>query len=213
MNSIVPEYKYDYELSSKRKTFLWLYQVLPSIDIIKYIYEIKENLEREDNMAYHGLCPRNVKIMGAWIPKEINGSWKIMNLKDIMSVNSMLMKLIVSDGLICVFDLPKPMTQLDRELIVNGFWEYCAMAVDYEPSLKDKILCINKILSEAMYFLPDICEKLNNIGKLYDEKTKVLHDGTITEGSITEEQIEEQPDFIRIGLDNNKNWHIPVIYF
>ena len=84
MNSIVPEYKYDYELSSKRKTFLWLYQVLPSIDIIKYIYEIKENLEREDNMAYHGFCPRNVKIMGVWPPQEINDSWKIMNLKDVM---------------------------------------------------------------------------------------------------------------------------------
>ena len=131
-----------------------------------------------------------------------------MNLKDIMRVNSLFMKLIVSDGLICGFDLPKPMTDQDRELIVHGFWEFCATAVDYEPSLKDKILCINKITNEAMYFLPDICKKLETIGKLYDERTKVL-DG----GSITEEQMEIQPDFIRIGIDNNQNWHIPVIYF
>ena len=34
-------YKYDFELSSKRQTFLWLYQVLPNIDIIKYIYLLK----------------------------------------------------------------------------------------------------------------------------------------------------------------------------
>jgi hypothetical protein len=129
-----------------------------------------------------------------------------MNLKDIMKVNSLCMKLIVSDGLICGFDLPKPMTEQDRLLIVNGFWEFCATAVDYEPSLKDKILCINKIVDEAMYFLPDICEKLNNIGKLYDEQ--ILDDGFITEN-----QMEVQPDFIRIGIDNNKNWHIPVIYF
>lgn len=207
------EYHYDFELSSKQKTFLWLYQVLPNIDMIKQIYKLKEEMEHEDTLSYYGLCPRNVKIMGVWPSEEINDSWKIMNLKDIMKVNSLFMKLIVSDGLICGFDLPKPMTDQDRELIVNGFWEFCATAVDYEPSLKDKILCINKITNEAMYFLPDICKKLETIGKLYDERTKVLDDGNITEGSITEEQMEIQPDFIRIGIDNNKNWHIPVIYF
>ena len=86
-------------------------------------------------------------------------------------------------------------------------FEFCATAVDYEQ-FERKILCINKIINEAMYFLPDICKKLETIGKLYDERTKILD-----EGSITEEQMEIQPDFIRIGIDNNKNWHIPVIYF
>lgn len=202
------DYHYDFELSSKRQTFLWLYQVLPNIDMIQRIYKLKEEMEHEDTLSYYGLCPRNVKIMGVWPSEEINDSWKIMNLKDIMKVNSLFMKLIVSDGLICGFDLPKPMTDQDRELIVHGFWEFCATAVDYEPSLKDKIVCINKIINEAMYFLPDICKKLETIGELYDERTKILDDGL-----LTEEQMEIQPDFIRIGIDNNKNWHIPVIYF
>ena len=204
----VLEYKYDYELSSKRKTCLWLYQVLPNIDLVKTIYQLKEDMEHEEVLMYHGLCPNNIKIMGMWPPQEINDSWKIMNLRDIMKMNSLFMKLIVSDGLICGFDLPKPMTDQDRLLIVNGFWEFCATTIDYEPCLKDKVLCINKIVDEATYFLPDICKKLETIGNLYDERTLVLDDGL-----LTEEQTEIQPDFIRIGIDNNKNWHIPVIYF
>ena len=169
---------------------------------------MKLEMEHEEVLSYYGLCPRNVKISGVWPPEDINDSWKIMTLKDIMKINALFMKLIVSDGLICGFDLPKPMTDQDRELIVHGFWEFCATAVDYEPCLKDKVLCINKVINEAMYFLPDICKKLETISELYDERTKVLDDGLLTEN-----QMEVQPDFIRIGIDNNKNWHIPVIYF
>lgn len=201
-------YKYDFELSSKQKIFLWLYQILPNLDMIKKIYDMKLEMEHEEVLSYYGLCPRNIKISGVWPPEDINDSWKIMTLKDIMKVNALFMKLIVSDGLICGFDLPKPMTEQDRELIVHGFWEFCATAVDYEPCLKDKVLCINKVINEAMYFLPDICKKLETISELYDERTKVLDDGVLTEN-----QMEIQPDFIRIGIDNNKNWHIPVIYF
>ena len=199
---------YDFELSSKQKIFLWLYQILPNIDMIKKIYTMKLQMEHEDILSYYSLCPKNIKIMGVWPPETINDSWKIMNLRDIMKMNSLFMKLIVSNGLICGFDLPKPMTDQDRELIVHGFWEFCATVVDYEPCLKDKVMCINKIVDEAMYFLPDICKKLETIGNLYDERTQVLDDGF-----ITEHQMEIQPDFIRIGIDNNKNWHIPVIYF
>jgi hypothetical protein len=202
------DYQYDFELSSKQKIFLWLYQILPNIDMIKKIYDMKLEMEHEEVLSYYGLCPRNVKISGVWPPEDINDSWKIMTLKDIMKVNALFMKLIVSDGLICGFNLPKPMTDQDRELIVHGFWEFCATAVDYEPCLKDKVLCINKVINEAMYFLPDICKKLETISGLYDERTKVLDDGLLTEN-----QMEIQPDFIRIGIDNNKNWHIPVIYF
>jgi hypothetical protein len=202
------DYQYDFELSSKQKIFLWLYQILPNIDMIKKIYDMKLEMEHEEVLSYYGLCPRNVKISGVWPPEDINDSWKIMTLKDIMKVNALFMKLIVSDGLICGFNLPKPMTDQDRELIVHGFWEFCATAVDYEPCLKDKVLCINKVINEAMYFLPDICKKLETISELYDERTKVLDDGLLTEN-----QMEIQPDFIRIGIDNNKNWHIPVIYF
>ena len=39
-------YKYDFDLSSKRKIFLWLYQVIPNIDIIKDIYEFPGNVKQ-----------------------------------------------------------------------------------------------------------------------------------------------------------------------
>ena len=32
---------YEYSLTSKQQLFLWLYQLLPNLDIIKYIYEMK----------------------------------------------------------------------------------------------------------------------------------------------------------------------------
>ena len=201
-------YKYDFELSTKQKTHLWLYQVLPNIDMIKKIYKLKQDMELEDTLSYYGVCPRNVKIMGVWPPREFDESWKIMNLQDVMKVNALLTKLIVSDGLICGFELPKPMTDQDRLLLVNGFWEFCANVVDYKPNLKDKIDCMNKIMNEAPYFLPDICKKLETIGNLYDERTQ-----DVDEGFLTEDEFEVQPDFIRIGFDGRRNWHIPVIYF
>ena len=39
----IPEYNYDFELSSKRKIFLWLHQVLPNIDVINLIYQMKDD--------------------------------------------------------------------------------------------------------------------------------------------------------------------------
>ncbi len=201
-------YKYDFELSTKQKTHLWLYQVIPNIDMVHKIYKLKQDMELEDTLSYYGVCPRNVKIMGVWPPQEFDESWKIMNLQDVMKVNALLTKLIVSDGLICGFELPKPMTDQDRLLLVNGFWEFCTTVVDYEPSLKDKIDCMNKIMNEAPYFLPDICKKLETIGTLYDERTQ-----DVDERFLTEDEIEVQPDFIRIGFDCKRNWHIPVIYF
>ena len=75
------EYKYDFELSSKRRTCLWLYQILPNIDIIKEIYRLKEQVELEENQIYHGLCPRNVVTTGTWIPPHISDSRNIQYLQ------------------------------------------------------------------------------------------------------------------------------------
>ena len=41
------------------------------IDMIKRIYKLKEEMEHEDTLSYYGLCPRNVKIMGVWLPKKL----------------------------------------------------------------------------------------------------------------------------------------------
>ena len=44
---------FETELSSKRKTFLYLYQVCPVIDIIHKIYDMKRRLENEDLIEWH----------------------------------------------------------------------------------------------------------------------------------------------------------------
>lgn len=190
------EYKYDFELSSKGRIFLYLYQVIPNLDIIKYIYEMKDNMEYDDILTYYGLCPINVKISGHWIPKHINDGWKIMNLKDIMKMNALFLKIIMKRGLICKFILSD---DCNPELINNGFWEFCVNLdddINYNPSLKDKINCINSILSDTYYLQEDICKKLNNIYEYYDKFN--------------------DDDFnylVRIGIDQYNNWYIPTIFF
>tara|TARA_B100001094_G_scaffold332091_1_gene402732 strand:+ start:2156 stop:2737 length:582 start_codon:yes stop_codon:yes gene_type:complete len=191
----VLQYHYDFELSSKQKTFLWLYQVLPNLDMIHKIYKLKEEMEHAENLMDYGLCPSNVKIVGTWIPATSNGGWEIVDSRDIMKINALCMKLIVCNGLICGFTMPRELTHPDRELMIHGLWEFIVPECDYDPPLRDKIECMNKILDEAPYFLPDICKKLNRIYHLYLNREEVPN------------------DYVRIGLDNRRNWHIPAIYF
>ena len=44
---------FETELSSKRKTFLYLYQMCPVIDVIHKIYNMKIRLENEDLIKWH----------------------------------------------------------------------------------------------------------------------------------------------------------------
>jgi hypothetical protein len=44
---------FDTELSSKRKTFLYLYQICPLIDVIHKIYDLKRRLENEDLIEWY----------------------------------------------------------------------------------------------------------------------------------------------------------------
>ena len=44
---------FETELSSKRKTFLYLYQICPLIDVIHRIYDLKRRLEDEDLIRWH----------------------------------------------------------------------------------------------------------------------------------------------------------------
>lgn len=197
-------YLYDFELSTKRKTILWLYQVIPNLDILQYIYKLKEQAEYEDTLSYYGVCPNNVIGVCDWNHNDnLSNSWTVINTRDIMKINALLIQLIVTPELICSFELPTPMTNQDRELIVNGFWEFVATTVNYTPRLSDKLECINKIINESPYFLADICSKLHTLLKMYKSAnfTELNH------------LLDNTPDFVRIGVDNHKNWHIPTIYF
>lgn len=181
-------YKYNFELSSKRKIFLWLYQVLPVIDIIKYIYQLKEDLELEDILSYYGVLPNNIIIVGR-TPSHIDDYYRIQTLKDIMKMNRLFMNIIGSNGLICSFTMTTPVSYKDKQLLMHGFWEYCATFTSYKPSLQQKIMCINKIIEDSPYLLEDICYKLSKILILYKKKNN-----------------------IRIGFDS-EHWYIPCIYF
>ena len=71
------EYKYDFELSSKGKIFLYLYQIIPNLDIIKYIYEMKDKIEELQNkLIYLENEISNQKIDSKNKEKKIHQSYK-----------------------------------------------------------------------------------------------------------------------------------------
>jgi len=137
-------YKYDFELSSKRRTFLWLYQVLPSIDLIRIIYKLKEECELEDVRGYHGLCPSYIRIDGSWIPKQINARLGIFNLRGQMNLNTLFMKLIMNNGFICEFKMIDSDYDINQlSMIQNGEWYILVSSINEQPSLRRRIQCIN----------------------------------------------------------------------
>ena len=78
------------------------------------------------------------------------------------------MKLVTTPGLICKFTAPEDLSGLEEELMNNGFWEFYALKIDEEPTMKEKIDCINKILDESPYFLDDIYGKLKHLVTVYE---------------------------------------------
>ena len=144
-------YKYDFELSSKRRIFLWLYQVLPNIDLIKEIYKLKEDSELDDIKHYHGLCPRYIKTSCPWKPRQINDHSSIMNLREQMNPTTLFMKLIVDDGFICEFELNESLYDEGQlNLIIDGGWPSIITNINYKPSIKRRIQCMNLL----MYKIP-----------------------------------------------------------
>ena len=192
---------FEYELTSKRLFFLWLYQVVPNIDIIKYIYDIKCNLEEEDTLFYYGIMPRITFIHDSNYSYTMNFALENNRSKKILNSLALYIKMVTTQGLICKFTQPLILTKLEEELMHNGFWEFYAIEVNDDPKLKEKINCINKILEEGSYLLDDIYEKLHNLSVMYDSNMYgyVHHDHEI--------------DFIRIGIDEEGGWHIPSIHF
>ena len=193
--------EYEYTLTSKQLTFLWLYQVIPNIDIIKYIYEKKCSLENEETMFYYGIIPHITFLQESnysyIMTTSLDYSWS----KKVLNNSSLYMKLVTTPGLICKFTSPKTLTGLEEELMNNGFWEFYALEINEEPTMKEKIDCINKILDEGPYFLDDIYSKLKHLSNVYDSNMfKLVHN-------------DQELNFIRIGIDVMGDWHIPSIYF
>ena len=67
---------FETELSSRRKTLLYLYQVCPLIDIIDNIYTMKKGIEHRDSMQWHiDIFPfknNTNKVYMRWFVKEFN---------------------------------------------------------------------------------------------------------------------------------------------
>ena len=192
---------YEYALTSKQQLFLWLYQLLPNLDIIKYIYDMKCSIENDETLYYYGLIP-NITFLqennfSYIMTIPLDNSWS----KKVLNNSSLYMKLVTTPGLICKFTTPKVLSKSEEELMNNGFWEFYALEIDEEPTMKEKIDCINKILEEGPYFLDDIYGKLKHLVTVYESNMYKL---------LNEDQ---ELDFIRIGIDEKGDWHIPSIYF
>jgi len=184
---VIP-YKYDFELSSKRKFFLWLYQILPNIDIIKDIYQLKEESELEDNQIYHGLCPKHVTTCGKWIPVNINPGYKIMTIEHKMKLNAILMKVIMAPGFICCFNyLKEEYDEVELNEIDFGNWVSVVPNINVKPLLKDKLKCIETIFKEEPCTIEDICNKLHHLCISYTNN-----------------------EIVRIGFDQYGNYYLPM---
>jgi hypothetical protein len=191
---------YEYALTSKQELFLWLYQLIPNLDIIKYIYEKKCSLENEETLFYYGFMPQITFLPTSNYSYTMNvtqDNWS----KKVLNATPLYMKLVTTPGLICKFISPNTLTDVEEELMNNGFWEFYAIAIDEEPSMKEKITCINKIIEEGPYFSDDVCEKLKHLVRVYES--------TVYSYVHRDHEI----DFARIGIDEKGDWHIPSIYF
>lgn len=148
-------YKYDFELSSKRKTFLWLYQVIPNIDIIKYIYLLKEHSELEDTRMYYGVCPSYITV------PRMKHTWKEFVFSDRMKLTSLFMKLIMEPGFICTFHFnDKDYDQVELNEINNCNWVAVVPNINYNPTLQEKIKIMNVVYDSIFLLTSELYNKL-----------------------------------------------------
>ena len=85
-----------YELSSKQKIFLYLYSVIPNLDTISYIYQLKLNQETIENIGFSSSCPRYFTGCRHWYPYDLSSSWKIMFLTTVKDINIQLLQMIMN---------------------------------------------------------------------------------------------------------------------
>ena len=189
MISVLP-YKYDYDLSSKQKICLWMYQLIPNIDIIKYIYQLKEDIELYETKLYHGLSPKYITITGgSWKPININDTWSTMTKQIRMKFNVMCIKFIMEPGFICTFTFHKEdytMRELEEMEHWNN-WVYIVPNINFHPPLKDKIKCIDWIFEIEPYLEDDIYIRLDRVYQYYQNN-----------------------ELCRIGIDQTGKYYIPT---
>jgi hypothetical protein len=184
--SLIPQYKYDFELTSKRKIFLWMYHVIPNIDIIKKIYLLKEEQELYETKLYYGVLPNNIIIIGR-LSHHINNAIAIQSLLDILYVNRLLIKYIIEPGFICSFNNNNLVKEITEMLSIYS-WQYIVTDINFNPPLKEKIKCINLIFENEPYLVEEIIARLNNLYYHYQNN-----------------------DICRIGIDQNNKYYLPVI--
>lgn len=154
---------FEYELTTKQSIFLWLYQVLPNIDIIHHIYNYKESLEYKDTLIYYGFLSNNIIVSGT--PLYMNHPIKI---------NALLIKLIMKPGFICTFIFnEEDYESIELTEINNGNWISVIPYINESPSLKDKLTCIHSILENEPYFIETIGQRLDKYVKLYETNSIV----------------------------------------
>jgi len=177
-------YKYDFELSSKQKTFLWLYQVLPNVDVINEIYKLKDELEDEDVRIQHGLLSPTVII--------INDN----NIQDIFNpqkLNTMLIKLIVDEGFMCSFFYNEfNYTTIELEEINVGNWFSVVRNINLHPPLKDKLKIVNILYNSIPLLITDVYDKLYKIYLYYLNN--------------------DNNGYFRLGIDQNDKIYFPLLY-
>lgn len=179
----IPEYKYDFDLSSKKKFFLYMYQKIPNIDIIIHIYKLKEELEDEDIRVDYGLLPPII---------EINDS-KLQETFNPMKLNTMLIKLIIDKGFICSFTYCKDDYHvIEINEINNGNWFSVISNINTNPPLKLKLKLMNILYDEVPLLVTDIYDKLN---KIYLNYLNNDYNG-----------------YFRLGIDQNNKIYIPLLY-
>jgi hypothetical protein len=189
---MVFEYKYNYELSTKRQIFLWLYQVLPNIDVIKHIYQFKEDLELDEIRMYHGLCPKNVITTGVWIPLHITGMRGVKDIYNRLEKSIEYMKYIAEEGFICEFYMSNNHSNEVMNQIYNGHWITLVPDVNEKPSYRKRIKVINHIYNYTPISLFYFYKRIERIYQLY----KCTHGINI----------------YRLGIDQNDEIYIPNIH-
>ena len=99
---------------------------------------MKCSLENDEILYYYGLIPNITFLQESnfsyimTIP--LDNSWS----KKVLNNSSLYMKLVITPGLICKFIAPKVLTRSEEELMNNGFWEFYALEIDEEPTMKEK---------------------------------------------------------------------------
>lgn len=181
------DYKYDFDLSTKQKTLLWLYQVIPNIELIQYIYQLKEEDELEDTRIYHGMCPRTIKI------SQSKFIWKQHIQRDLVRLNVLFIKLITDYGFICTFKFNKSDYEPEEiEEIDNCNWVSVVPNINYNPCLKEKIKIMNLVYNSAFMLSSELYNRLEGLFYWY------IH----TYGT----------NIFRIGYDNLGTLYIPNIH-